>query len=57
MKIVKRLFLVGIVLVIFRIVLPFIEFYPFQLTKEYYLVGKGYWNDSFSIRKVFLEKI
>lgn len=56
MKIVKRLFLVGIVLVVFRIVLPFIEFYPFQLTKEFYLVGKGYWNDSFSIRKGIFGK-
>ncbi|MFK7001514.1 hypothetical protein V3470_10425 [Flavobacterium oreochromis] len=54
MKYFKRLFLLFFVLLSLRLILPFLDLYPYKLTENYYLIGTG--SNSYIIKKGFFGK-
>lgn len=51
-----KIFLFGtIFLFVLRVILPFLDLYPYQLTKEYFLIGYG--SNNYCIKDGYFGKI
>ncbi len=54
MKLFFRIITLLFILLVFRIVLPFVDLYPYKFTKEYYLIGTG--NKNYIIKNGIFGK-